>query len=124
MRPVKTQDTTDVVVAGVRVGTVVHVVDERSMTINNIALRGHLLYSGSVERSVIAGESTIYIRTTGEGVNRPIQGWLPNRVAWALNHLVAGPGWSSIDVGDIRPAVLSRTPDGQKVLRDSLSPKN
>ena len=73
-------------------GPVVHTVSSDGLTIRNTTLKGHKLYKGYVERSVLQRGNTIYIRTIGEGVG-PLG---------SLNEAMAKPLWNGLVDGHVR----------------------
>jgi len=104
---IRTGDKTTINFLGIDGGTVVHVVDEKGLQIINITLDDHVFESGYVIRSVVERDGVIYVRSFGEGINRPAPEYhspltptlntITNGGSWLLNQATYGPGWWYMD---------------------------
>ncbi|WP_157982707.1 RHS repeat domain-containing protein [Pseudidiomarina aquimaris] len=107
---------TEIQMAGVSGGHVSHIADVDNYRVVNITHDDHIFYNGIVIRSVVQNDGVISIRSYGEGVNRTNWTYMPDRVSWAANYILAKPGFKQQD-NNIRRQVLSLSSDGRGVLR-------
>ena len=79
--PISIGSTTTISLFGIDLGTVWHLVDPENLSITNITTPGHVFHYGTVTRSVLVENNSIYIRSVGDGVGK-----------WAgFNEYLAGP---------------------------------
>ena len=96
-------------------GSITTIVEPQLNRVINWTNDDHIFYKGLVIRSTVETNSTISIRTYGEGINQPKMWWMPNAVSRGLNNMLYRPTWNLMD-RRIRTDILSRSPQGQAEL--------
>lgn len=122
--PVRNNESSELLPFGL--GTVIHRVNPEAITLTNLTA-GHIFDDGFIVRGVVEINGTVFVRTFGEGVNRPI-GPAPgegpsinplrdglNRASLILNNVIGPRLFMALDQ-NVRRDVLSRTPEGQGIL--------